>query len=207
MRGSSREERAHETKPLRLRAERRRGSEELFVHDSIVHVQKQLCSPRDGRRTPRLLKEAVAPATPPMWTCSSLRERSRKGTEPLDGKRRGTASTRIPAHPVAGRIRRPVRWPAWRGGQRVGRGPSTEATVWEWVRSGGAPSPADKTLTPISSYVDAFLRLDNAERLPHSSEGRLGSEGSHLATFSSPAAPLCRLAAVESGGTKVRLAA
>ena len=89
MRGSSRAERAHETKSLRLRFERRRGSEELFVHDTIVHVQKQLCSPRDGRRTPRLLKEAVAPATPPMWTCSSLRERSRKGTEPLDGKREG----------------------------------------------------------------------------------------------------------------------
>jgi hypothetical protein len=62
----------------------------------------------------------------------------------------------------------------------------TEATVR--VRSGGAPSPADKTLTPISSYVDTFLRLHNAERLPLSSEGRLGSEGSpeptsHLFTY------------------------
>jgi len=110
-----------------------------------------------------------------MWTCSSLRDAHAKEQTPRTASGEGQphhGSLPIPLLAVGGRSDGLLG-----GGQRVGRGPYlTEATVW--ARSGGAPSPADKTLTPISSYVDAFLRLHIAERLPLSSEGRLGSEGS-----------------------------
>lgn len=125
-----------------------------------------------ARRAPRL--SCSASDIPQMWTCSSLRDAHAKEQTPRTASGMGQpqhGSLPIPLLAVGGRSDGLLG-----GGQRVGRGPLTEATVW--ARSGGAPSPADKTLTPISSYVDTFLRLHIAERLPLSSEGRLGSEGS-----------------------------
>lgn len=82
--------------------------ETSFVHES-KYMYKCSCAAH-ARRAPRL---SCSASDTPHVDLLFLAGRSRKGTDPQDGKRRGTASTRIPAHPVAGR-RRPVRWPAWR---------------------------------------------------------------------------------------------
>jgi len=82
--------------------------ENSFVHES-KYMYKCSCAAH-ARRAPRL---SCSASDIPHVDLLFLTGRSRKGTDPQDGKRRGTASPRIPAHPVAGR-RRPVRWPAWR---------------------------------------------------------------------------------------------